>query len=449
MHVSMTSSQPTIQKSQGCIDATMVETAPIVAVLVTRHYVDRVKDALFALPVEWKNLSAETPAIIRKRRAVLPSCRIVEMGEHTKRKSQEHCLLFIENNAMSLKDLHPMARQNIAWGVTLTCEFKGHDNMKELGKEILSALMSDGGFDLANDCLRVHAFPKSLSAAICQSLQQAAGGTCDDPFEGPIKMTMSASICTHVVIVVRHETGYAWNIEDQATHFVAQLNHNASDELLSEPTDARTGKNLSTSPVPDNVPVSRAYYKLLQVWDEILCKELMNLSDTIGVDLGASPGGWTQVLKQHIRLTKVVAIDPALLANRVLSLPGVVHVAGDMISDKATKAIESLETPISLLVCDACVISQAIFGNITKFLQRLDRKVWALPASFVITLKMPYKTPASLGRNIERSKTEIPPFLEKAASIMYSSEVRIRYQMVHLMANSERERTFIAVFDKP
>lgn len=43
------------------------------------------------------------------------------------------------------------------------------------------------------------------------------------------------------------------------------------------------------------------------------------------LDLGASPGGWTKVLAEHV--AEVVAVDPGALDGRVLALPNVRHLA--------------------------------------------------------------------------------------------------------------------------
>jgi len=423
----------------------MTKEAPILAVMVTKKHMDRVRDALLGEHEGWLGASDRTtPAPTPRKRPLEPTCRVVFTAD-TARMSQLYIILFIENNLTDVKDLHPIARQCISWGVSLPHEFRGSD-MQVLGQEIYAELLKEG-FDPVEDCLRAHTFPKELSSTLCRSLQQTAGGSCEDPYEGPINMTMSASKCTHVVSVIRHETGYAWNVENTDSHFAAKFNQRANGEILLEGTDSRTGKDKSSSIIPANIPVSRAYYKLSQVWDDILCQEITDLSG-LGVDLGASPGGWTQVLK-HIGLSKVVAIDPGLLADRVMSLPGVIHVAADMASSEAAEEIQAIQEPISLLVCDACILSVDILEKAIELLQLLDSKSWALPAAFVITLKMPFKSPASVNRNMEKVKNKIPSLLNKAASIMYKDPVKIRYQILHLMGNSDLERTLVAVFGEP
>jgi hypothetical protein len=79
-------------------------------------------------------------------------------------------------------------------------------------------------------------------------------------------MSESASKCSHVVSLVCHETGYAWGVTKQATRFAVKFNDGASNELSTKSTDPVTGVDVS-SDTPQLAPVSRAYYKLSQVWD--------------------------------------------------------------------------------------------------------------------------------------------------------------------------------------
>lgn len=455
------------------------------AIMVSRLYVDRVREALLFDDSDYSNkwISISTTAddgtqtkttapCLRKRPlGAAPSWRVAPTtitDAPGKKTNPTYILILIENNKrnnLQLAELHPMARQTISWGVTLSHHFIGNANgssdsnsLNDLGILIYSELMKIG-FDLNRDCVRAHTFPKELSAAVCQSLQMSAaadsrgrvGGASsysideNHPYDGPIGMTMSKSKCTHVVSVIRHETGYGWNVETKESHFAAHFNHSANDEVFLEPVERQTGKDLSANVVP-SAPVSRAYYKLRQVWDEILSNKFQSFSG-IGVDLGASPGGWTQVLSHDVGLSKVVAVDKAILAERVRSLPGVVRVSADMSSPEAAAAIEAVGDPISLLVCDACILSVEILERVVELIQRMDQGAWTLPAAFVITLKQPFKTAASINRHLEKVKTKLPSLLKEAVSFMYKQPVKTQYQIRHLMANSDLERTLVVTFE--
>ncbi len=66
--------------------------------------------------------------------------------------------------------------------------------------------------------------------------------------------------------------------------------------------------------------VSRSEFKLLEAF-EIFGVQLPPRG--VALDLGASPGGWTRVLRQHGQY--VTAVDPGALDERVTSDPGVRH----------------------------------------------------------------------------------------------------------------------------
>lgn len=418
-----------------------------VAILVTPAYKDRVRDALLGIKEEWLVVGDEEAPPSKKRQLVPPSYREVSTPD-TKKIAKQWVLLFLENPISSLKELHPMARQNISWGMQVAHDSEV-DDIYALVPAIYSEL-SRSGFNLDSDYLRVHTFPKNIEESVCNALQQAAGGTSDDDsYEGPIQMTASRSKCTYVVAIIRHETGYAWNVQDQSSHFEAKFNHDANDEVLLVGTDSQTGKDRASSEVSAAVPVSRAYYKLHQVWKEILSRDLPYIAtNNLAVDLGAAPGGWTQVLKQVAGFAQVVAVDQGRLANRVMSLTGIVHVASDMSSKQAAEAIEETGTPISLLVCDACVFSAEIMEKIIQLIEKLPSSTWALPAALVVTLKMPYKQTNNTIKNIEKQKKKVPSLLKRAANFMYKDKaVKIRYKVVHLFANSVMERTMIAIFE--
>ena len=177
-----------------------------------------------------------------------------------------------------------------------------------------------------------------------------------------------------------------------------------------------------------DAPVSRAYYKLHQVFDDHLKDILpkLRIDNGAGLDLGASPGGWTQVLHQN-GLRPVVAIDPGLLAPRVQTLDGVQHVQGDFSSEESIQAIANA-APYSAIVCDANLyleifkqIAQTLEG-VAKVLRCKERSLLAFPSVFVLTIKFPYKTEESLRRNLAWASEQIPACLQRivdaAASLM-------------------------------
>jgi len=73
---------------------------------------------------------------------------------------------------------------------------------------------------------------------------------------------------------------------------------------------------------PGTRPLNRAELKLREVIDQF---ELELPAEGRALDIGASPGGWTKVLAEH--LAEVVAVDPGELDPRVLELANVRHLS--------------------------------------------------------------------------------------------------------------------------
>ena len=92
---------------------------------------------------------------------------------------------------------------------------------------------------------------------------------------------------------------------------------------------------------------SRAAYKLL----EIDTKDRLLKPGTVVVDLGATPGGWSQVAAARVgRSGKVIALDMLPLDP----LTGVDFIQGDFREDSVLKQLESLlhGKPVDLVISD-------------------------------------------------------------------------------------------------
>jgi len=333
----------------------------------------------------------------------------------------------------------------------------------------------------------------------------------DDVFSGPIIFTKSASRASYVITLIQIGTtgrdDFTFGIATRDEHWEQMngcFNGYAAAQVLIQPTDSTTGLDLesslskyqkkkmkiangidrvtttaelSTSRIPSKSPVCRAYYKLQQIYDECILHDSdddnNNNSNTptttplknSGMDLGASPGGWTQVLHSSFKLPSVLSIDPATLARRVLDLPGVVHVRGDMASDEAVGEMVRL-APFSLVVSDASVDFHAVVGKVVESLAKADavlkekeggaesKALLATPSMIVITLKLPHNSLTSLDRNMQKVIKTLP---EKIKTMMawvgpskgndvdggVEPKLTIDYKVLHLMANSAYERTCV------
>lgn len=471
--------------TSNCTATMRIEELPhcTFAVMVHRLYEDRVRDAmLFGYGGGgWNRLASFSDSNITGENQLLSSssrhsykelhrgksCQVVPTQNETgvRKARRGYVLLILENCSKEdcLRQLSPLARQNISWGVPLShkCESNHETCKSELGRHLWSFLLHEVGFCVSKHTLRVDTHPKEEGSCICYALQvagasksnhQTTGATPQkvDCYEGPVSMTKSTSKSTHLLTVICVTDSCFWGVLDRTTHTAVSLNHDAAQEVRVESTHPNSGMDLSSSSmIPVHVPVSRAYYKLTQAWDEILSKQnLLASCGTFGLDIGSAPGGWTQVLSQHIGLSRVLSVDPGCLANRVSSLEGVEHVFSDMASTQTAAAISGMGAQCSMLVCDASLDSHLVLDKIIALLEQLPMTMWPCPAVFVITLKLPYKTKASIERNLSKVTQTVPSQLQRIAKLMYPTEVEIRYQIFHLMANSDSERTLVVAFDK-
>jgi FtsJ-like methyltransferase len=219
---------------------------------------------------------------------------------------------------------------------------------------------------------------------------------------------------------------------------------------------------------------------------------------TSAMDLGAAPGGWTQVLLNHMNVTYVLAIDRAQLAPRDRFIPPsssppsstttssssssfgenpptispqIFHVPTTLeylnlrdyyestSYDRSTNnSSVSDDTTIllppklfSYLVCDASVQWNVLLPMLIQQLQQpgnMNTIEWTIPSIVIITLKLPFKTIHSIRRHILDIQTQVPKFIESLSRIMYGKSMNIssRYRIVHCMANSDSERTLMVVF---
>ena len=468
-------------------------------ILCHRQYSDRVRDALLHNNLfNWLQLSSSQCS---NSQQISQTSNIIDIStsDHKgPRKARSGYSLFVIHNvSMSPRDLPPMARKQISWAGRLQHQFSNFINISSGSDEdtttyykhmILAIWKELSKTYNATNAYRVDVQPKSYSSEIITAFITHINEILGDK---KINLSLSASKVTHVVNIVIQSTATEvhassspdstqqspiqtayWGISNAKEHFI-QLNQNANKDIIIETTDETTGvdkrvMNDSTQDVVDvNVPVSRAYYKLAQVFEDDSLIELIGsmndikevskksiLSHGVGLDIGASPGGWTQVLHNTLGLSSVAAVDPGILANRVMKLNGVHHIRAELSTDISIKGLAS-HTPYSVIVCDASISdANELLVKIVETLKKVslllneeERGVIALPLCLVITLKLPYKTSGSIERNLEKVKQYIPKYLEQIAKLG-GDDVKVLHKICHLLANSASERALIAVLYK-
>jgi 23S rRNA C2498 (ribose-2'-O)-methylase RlmM len=223
------------------------------------------------------------------------------------------------------------------------------------------------------------------------------------------------------------------------------LNHDAHEELAMVAMQPN-GKDVIPAPLA-TAPLSRAYYKLHQVWQQLLepRKVELQLQQGAGLDLGSSPGGWTQVLVHCLQLPVVYTIDPAVVAERVTQCENVTHVQQRM------EDWEGTDDAVSILVCDASLLWSELLEQVATVLAKCRR--WCLPAVLVLTLKLPFRSLGSVQRHVGEIQAKLPKLVQEWSTLIASSTsskpLQTQNQLLHLFANSVSERTVVVTFQRP
>mmetsp|Transcript_4813 Transcript_4813/g.6251 ORF Transcript_4813/g.6251 Transcript_4813/m.6251 type:complete len:430 (+) Transcript_4813:152-1441(+) len=376
-----------------------------------------------------------------------------------------YVILLLQTKAAKVASLSPMARQNISWISRMShcvpLEQDDQRSPRKIGEFLFNSLMQHS-FQLDKHFLRVEVHPRGQVELVCRSLQLAAGLKDDeqqDPFEGPIEMTKSRKRCKFKLTVVFEDDNadnaatassksMYWGIdrrpEDDSVIDLA-LNHEAKHQIKVVPCDCKTGKEMNLQTVNVKIPLSRAYYKLDQVYHDHLVsqKDTLKWEEGIGLDLGASPGGWSQVLVHLFGLSSVVAVDSAALADRIGNMPQVTHVQSTMENkDSFPKG------PYSVVVCDASIVYMELFDLIqTKVIHKIR---CCLPCIWVLTMKLPFRSLGSIQRHIRLLEEMLDQQLSDMTKVLYPNKemdnLNVKAEIIHLMANSDSERTLMVTF---
>ena len=154
-----------------------------------------------------------------------------------------------------------------------------------------------------------------------------------------------------------------------------------SQEIISQPGGAVSCPGL----LP---PVCRAYFKLAEIFESYFPRWGWSWdSDShlnIAVDIGASPGGWSQYLAAVVGCRTVLAVDPGELHPGLLSrYPNIQHIAApvqDTLVQTCISSVLTLSSPVPVnyfivcdMNCDARQSSELLCGHVLPHFLPLSR----------------------------------------------------------------------------
>ena len=239
--------------------------------------------------------------------------------------------------------------------------------------------------------------------------------------------------------------------------------------------NARVSERTSSPQAAPPPPVCRAYFKIQEAFEFHLPRLGWSLPvspTAVAVDVGASPGGWTQYL--HAAGYSVIAVDPGELHPSVLGLERVRWVPHLLGSNEANIAIEEElfrdGKTLNVVVCDVNVFptdaARLLKDLLPQMLAGGDRAGGGV-ACFIFTLKLLKKAKAHHIAHME--DVCVPIFIEGCQEVLQHrgmqgsvvaydasspepeeaaiAAVTCVYQTVHLCANSSNERTLFLKID--
>ena len=301
------------------------------------------------------NTADKNDSHVQKKMSVMDTTETSGMS-HERRG---HLVALMEDIARPIHTMSAMARQNICWVMKLTHQTiiassnattPGSIPMEEIAQQIFGTLpvnaiplVDSNDTNNNKQSLRVDVYPKKYTDGICLGLQHAfydsktksqsaeeAKARPEVPYEGPISMTRSASKCSHRLSIIvtassitaSHDDGDVQNDKtadplsksntlrvcwgwadrsepDDKNIMELRCNEFGAQDISNVSPDHVTGGEIGGKVVSLETPLSRAYYKLDQVFEEILerpdsyeAKVLQTIQklEASAADLGSAPG---------------------------------------------------------------------------------------------------------------------------------------------------------------
>lgn len=177
--------------------------------------------------------------------------------------------------------------------------------------------------------------------------------------------------------------------------------------------------------------INRAYYKLKEAIDRYARDHqddrLMNLfGNSIALDVGSAPGGWTKFLAHNMQSKVVYSVDPGDLS---INLPNIQHMK--MKIQDAIPLLKDKQIKINIFVSDMCL--HEMEQQLDFLLIARENEILEMNTFFVLTLKC----------NVGFSKDSFDGQIQRVVKKLMESAPTHGISVQHLFSNRNGERTII------
>ena len=297
--------------------------------------------------------------------------------------------------------------------------------------------------------LRMQIFPPKHQSRLFKPLEALLINNNNNNGESEKKFAMDPKAFTHILSVVEvyQYKGRGW---ERKQHDNDGSNNNRMYMIGISPGSFQldvvdTNNSIFSGNNSDNGDdVSRAYYKLkeaIETYESTRGTKLNDdlYKDSIALDCGSAPGGWTKYLIEHFKCDKVYSIDPGELSPTVLELKETEHKqmkiqdALPILLGTASTSTDAATGKVKIWVSDMCL--HHMEEQCDQLLHAKKQGLLASNAFFVLTLK------CIVGHSKGSYDAQVKHVVDKLCE---SEDVTVEgVEIFHLFSNRSGERTVV------
>ena len=287
-----------------------------------------------------------------------------------------------------------------------------------------------------NMILRMQVFPPKHQSRLLQSLDQVVYDD-DSSKNASRQVTIDPTEFTHMLSVVEvyQYKGRGWESQQHDPNNRLYMFGISPASLDLDVVDTNT---IIAEDGSDDV--NRAYYKLkeaIEMYKDLHGELHQDLYQSIALDCGSAPGGWTKYLIEHFHCKTVFSIDPGVLSPSVSKLKETCHMqmkiqdALPILLQEENEAAAA-KGQIKIWVSDMCLHDME--EQATLLLLAKKKGLLAPNALFVLTLKCLF------GHSKSAYDAQVRTVVDKFCGASTNLD---SVEIFHLFSNRSGERTVI------